>query len=159
MGVFALFAVAAIHATQPAGQPPSMIVTQEQFAAALAICRDQIGRPHLAPEELAAKGWPKVMSQASDGTAPAVSVYRHPENMMMLGFNDSPSGPDECFVMAPTGPTLDMARAQASLSALAGVRAPQRGNPPFWRVDAAEARLYPMSSGGVRVVFAQKEKK
>jgi hypothetical protein len=153
-----LLAVAAVQAAQPAGEAPNMIVTQEQFAAALSICRTQLSRPQLAPDEVAAKGWPKVMSQASDGKAPTVSVYRHPDNMMMLGFNDSPTGPDECFVMAPTGPVLDLARAQVALSMVTGAR-PQRGNPPVWRVDAIEARLYPMSSGGVRVVFAQKEKK
>jgi hypothetical protein len=159
MGVVALLAMAAMQAPQPPAGQPSMVVTPEQFAAALAICRDQIGRAQLAPDELAAKGWPKVMSRASDGTAPSLAVYRHPENMMMLGFNDSPAGPDECFVMAPTGPTLDMARAEASLSALVGARGRQRGSPPSWRIEGAEVRLFPMASGGVRVVFAQKDKK
>jgi hypothetical protein len=150
----------ALVAAQAAQAQPSMIVSPEQFASALAVCRDQIGRAHFGPEELAARGWPKVISRPSDGTAPAIAVYRHPENMLLLGFWDAPNGPDECIIMAPTGPTLDMDRARASISALPGAKPAQRSGPTAWQLDAANVRLEPMSNNvGVRVIFAQKEAK
>lgn len=152
--------VLALGAYQDAERPraPSMTVSQEQFASALGICRDQLADVVSAGDKLAAAGWPKVASQASDGKAPAMRTYRHPENMLLLTLYDSPAAPDQCIVMAPTGPTLDAARASASISSITGTR-PSRDARTSWRTDAADIQLEQTANIAVRVIFTQKEPK
>ncbi|WP_447726753.1 hypothetical protein [Sphingomonas koreensis] len=136
-------------------QAPSMVVTPAQLTAALGICRDQLGKPVFTDQELVAAGWPKAMIQESDGTAPAMRTYRHPENMLLLTLLDFPAKPDECIVMVPLGAQLNIQRITTIVTDFAGAK-PVRGAVPVWHTDAADLQLESQGAIGARIIFTKK---
>ncbi len=156
-------ALLALSSVQAAPAPPApnvsasnMIVTGEQLAAALSICRDQLAKPRFAGTELLAAGWPKVISVAPNDKSPAMTTYRHPENMLLLTLVDHQDKADQCVIMVPFGPEIDVAKVIARISSIAE-RGPDRpGGWPTWKTAAFDLQFDPMATSGVRITFTKK---
>ena len=153
----ALLALAVAEVAPPVAPPvPSMIVSEAQFAAALPLCRDQLARARFDEQVLIDAGWPKAVSVAPDGRSPSLTTYRHPENMLLLTLIDAPTGADQCVIMVPFGPQLDVAKLVAQVSAFVPRGRDRAGGWPTWASPTFDVALSQMATAGAQVAFTKK---
>ena len=132
-----------------AAQQPAFIdapVSAPIVLAAVDICTRQIRAHAFDGAALTGAGWVLAI-QAGE----VIRGYRHPDNMILLTTFDSPTEPDKCTVMAPTGRGLTLPQMHAALEQQAGRQAAAERGEAVWLLDGVRLGLRPMGEVGVKI--------